>query len=148
MFRNTALVLFLLIPNLVSAQAAANDAVYGRFSNGILGYTTTASLNSANTDIPITIKSSKYVVTGFIITNVSATPVLATLALYTAASAGGTNLVAAAVLTGLTSAPVYTGMTLINNTATLTAATLYARNVVAQGSGLTVDIYIIGYSLP
>lgn len=92
--------------------------------------------------VPAYIK--KYKINGVYVTNASATPILAQLSIYTAASAGGTNIVAAAVLTGLTSAAVIQTSTLAGTIAAtmLTAASLYLRCSVANAGALTADVYI------
>ena len=129
-------------------QVGPNEAVYGRYMTGVLGYSTGVNLNSV-ADTSITIKATKYIIRRVHVTNCSATPLLAQLALYTAPAAGGTNFVAATMLTTLSAATTFVDLTLINiTTTTLTAATLYARNTVAQTTALTCDVYIVGDALP
>lgn len=150
MFRPSALALILSLFCFSTpyAQTASNDAVYGRFNSGVIGYATSVNLNSV-ADTTVAVKASKYVIRKIVVTNCSTTPVLAQLALYTAAAAGGTNFVAATVLTTLSGTTVFVDLTIINVTTTaLTAATLYARNTVVQGSALTCDLYVFGDTLP
>lgn len=154
MFRHRTISILLILcgllcyPISIGAQAGANDAVYGRFMAGVLGYSAGINLNSV-ADTSIAIKASKYVIRKVTVTNCSAAPVLAQLALYTGTAASGTNVVAAATLATLTAAATLVDMTVIGVTTTvLTASTLYARNAVVQGTALTCDVYIIGDVLP
>ncbi len=66
---------------------------------------------------------------------------LCTLGIYTAAAAGGTNLVVLATLTSLTGATKVADMTVVT-TDYQTAATLYARVGVTFGGAATVSIAI------
>jgi hypothetical protein len=82
-----------------------------------------------------------YQVTAFKVTNCSVTPVLATVGLFTAASAGGTTVVTAATITGATSASVVLSGT-IASTARQTAATLYINLGVANAAALACDVHV------
>lgn len=82
-----------------------------------------------------------YQVTAFKLTNCSTTPILASLGLFTAASAGGTTVVTAATITGATAATVVLSQT-IASSARLTAATLYVNLGVANALALTCDIKV------
>lgn len=64
---------------------------------------------------------------------------LAVIGLYTAAAAGGTNLITS-VVTGLTSATVSVSQTLGATTAYQTAATIYLRPTTLHGSAATCDV--------
>ena len=66
------------------------------------------------------------------------TPVLAQFGLYTAASGGGTAIVAPTTLTGLTSPAKLAALTIADATTYKTAQELYPRRVVSQGSALSV----------
>lgn len=94
--------------------------------------------------IAIPASITRYQITAVNITNCSATPILAQPALYTAASAGGTTLVAAAVITGATGASVMLNSTLAGTVGltALTAATLYINVTVANATALTCDVYV------
>jgi hypothetical protein len=98
--------------------------------------------DKATITIPASI--TRYQVLGVSITNCSATPVLAALALWTGASGTGTNVVAAATITGATSSSVIINSTLAGSVATtmLTAGTIYINVTVANAAGLTCDIGI------
>lgn len=116
-------------------------------SDSILGVAKSVNLNSV-ADTAITISAAKYIVRRVTVTNCSATPVLAQIAVYSATGAGGTNIVAAVVLTSLAAPTTLVDLTIVPTTTAFTAATLYARNMVAQGSGLTCDVYLTGDVLP
>ena len=62
------LISLLLISSYASAQAGPNDAVYGRFTQGVLGYAIGVNLNSV-ADIAIPISATKYIVRKVITTN-------------------------------------------------------------------------------
>jgi hypothetical protein len=82
-----------------------------------------------------------YQITAVKITNCSATPVLAQVAVYTGSGATGTNVVAAATITGATSASVVLSSTLAS-TARLTASTIFVRLTVANVAALTCDVHL------
>lgn len=103
----------------------------------------TVSLAATGDAATIAIPSyvTAYQVTGFKVTNCSTIPVLATLGLFTAASAGGTTVATAAAITGATSASVVLSQT-IASSARLTAATLYVNVSVANALALTCDLKV------
>lgn len=82
-----------------------------------------------------------YQVTALKIMNCSTTPVLASLGLFTGASATGTTVVTSATITGATSASVVLSAT-IASTARLTAASLFVNLSVANTAALTCDIKV------
>lgn len=88
-----------------------------------------------------------YLITDVILSNVSTTLAasLATVGIYTGASAGGTTIVTAALVTGLTGAAKTLPMTLLNGR--ITGSTLFARLGVAHGTAATCDIHVIGVAL-
>lgn len=116
-------------------------------SDNVLGVAKTVNLNAV-ADTAITISATKYVVRRVTVTNCSASPVLAQMAVYTGTAASGTNIVAAVVLTSLTAPGTLVDLTVVPTTTAFTVATLYARNMVVQGSGLTCDVYLTGDVLP
>lgn len=83
-----------------------------------------------------------YRVTGFLVYNASATPVLAQLSLRNAAAGGGDTLVAAAVLTSLDTASKVLSMTVADGNKQ-TAANLYARLTVANAAAVTVSVKVL-----
>lgn len=104
---------------------------------------TAVPINSANTDVgTFAGLPAKYRVTRLMVYDASATPVLGTLALYTAAAAGGTNVVAAAVLTALSATTKFTDMTLAVSADYLTSSSLFVRNVVANVAAVTVSVLL------
>lgn len=119
-------------------------------NTGLLGFLKGVNLNSAGSDNPVSINAPKYVIRKVVVTNTSTTLVASssTLGLFTAAAGGGTVVVVAATLTALTGATKFVDQTIALTADTLTAATLYVRNVLANGSAATVDVYIYGDVLP
>jgi hypothetical protein len=105
--------------------------------------------NIADTIVNLPATISKYAISAVYITNASTTPVLAQVAVYTAAAAGGTNLVAAAVITALDATTKIQSSTLAAGVVTtaLTANPLYVRVTVANVGALTFDAYILGQDL-
>jgi len=100
-------------------------------------------LNATGDAATIAIPSyvTAYQVTAFKITNCSGTPVLATVGLFTAASAGGTTMVTAATITGATSAAVVLSQT-IASSARVTAGTLFINIGVANTASVTCDMKV------
>lgn len=73
----------------------------------------------------------------------STTPgALAVVGLYTAVTGGGTNLISAMTLTGLSAASKITDATLISITDYRTETTVYLRNTVANGSAATASFIL------
>lgn len=83
-----------------------------------------------------------YRVTGLLVYNPSGTPVLAQLSLRNAAAGAGDELVAAAVLTTLTTALKVLSMT-IGDGSKQTAANLYARLTVANAAAESVSVKVL-----
>lgn len=112
----------------------------------LLGYLKAINLNSAGSDNAITIPFSNYIIRKVTLINPSTSLGIsvATLGLFTSTSGGGTTVVTAATMVALTGATKYIDSTLALTTDSLTAGTLYARNVLAHGSAATVDMYIFG----
>jgi hypothetical protein len=115
----------------------------------MLGSLLGANLNST-ADQAIPIAAGKYILRRIVVTNASGTPSLAVGGIYTAASKGGTQVVAATqVFSGLTSAPVSVDLTLAAGAigAALTASQLFLSLTTAQGSAMTADLFIFGDAL-
>jgi hypothetical protein len=66
--------------------------------------------------------------------------------LFTAASAGGTGIVANAALSALTGSTVVSQRT-VASTAQQTGQNLYVNVGTAQGAAATMDVYVYGYDL-
>lgn len=120
-----------------------------------IGILRTANFNStADQAIPIQIPPgfTKYVVTGFTITNASLSLTTAAGGLYNATvkPAGGILVAAAQIYTALTAATKFLAATLaaLASTDTQTAANLYLSLTVAQGAAATADVVVLGYFLP
>lgn len=101
---------------------------------------------AATGDVPISIDATNYIIDKITVTNASATPVLAQIAIRTAPAGGGSAMVAAAVLTSLTSAAVFSDRTLAApaTTSVLNLDTLYINRTVANADPLTFDVYVWG----
>lgn len=114
--------------------------------NNVLAIFKSLNLNSAGSDNAVTITASKYIVRKVILTNASVdlSGGLATVGVFTAAAGAGTTIVTAGIVTALTGSTKYIDMTIALTTDVLTASTLYIRNVLANGSAATVDVYIMG----
>jgi hypothetical protein len=130
-------------PNLSISCTAGCTVSNGAITpTSVLLSTRSVNLNSTgDTSIAVPLAITKYQVTGVLVTNCSATPTLATLGLYTAASAGGTAVVTAATITAATASTVILSQT-IASSAAQTASTLYAHVGTANGSALTCDLYV------
>jgi hypothetical protein len=99
-----------------------------------------AALGDAAT-IAIPSYVTAYQVTKVLVTNCSATPILAQVGLFTGASGGGTTVAAAAVITGATSASVVLSQT-VTSAARLTASNLFVNVAVANAAPLTCDLKV------
>lgn len=116
----------------------------------ILGKLIGANMNST-ADQAIPILPGRYIVRRIVGVNPSTSLTLAAGGIYTAASKGGTAIVAAAQLwSGLTATSKFIDATLaaILTTDWRTESTLYLSLTVAQGAAATMDLYIIGDALP
>jgi len=146
-----ALVLLLLAsPAFGQAKPVAyTDGTAAGGAGALLGKLATANMNST-ADQAITINASKYIVRKIVVVNASTNLTLAVGGVYTAASKGGTAIVASTqVYTALTGSTKYLELTLQNlATDVLTAGTLYLSLTVAQGGAATADVYVLGDALP
>lgn len=112
----------------------------------LLGRLIGADMNST-ADQAVNIPYSKYVVRRIVAGNPSTSLTLAAGGIYTAASKGGTAIVAAAQLYAvLTAAAKFLDLTLagVLGTDRLTESTLYLSLTTAQGAAATADIYVYG----
>lgn len=112
-------------------------------------FTVKTSINLNSTaDQLITITHAKYVVRRIIVTNASTSISLAAGGVYTAASKGGTAVVAAGQLySSLTTATKFVDLTIASLT-DVQSSSLYLSLTVAQGGAATADVYVIGDVLP
>lgn len=120
---------------------------YSPLGSRMLGVLKGANMNST-ADQPIAIilppNTTTYVIDKIIVTNASLSLTLAAGGFYTAASKGGTAIVAAAqVYSALTGAAKVLNPTLAV-TDKRTETTLFFALTVAQGAAATADIYVIG----
>lgn len=106
-----------------------------------------ADMNStADQAIPLHLYgATKYIIEKIVVTNASANLTLAAGGVYSAASKGGTAIVAAIqVYSALTGSSKFVPLTLATLTDVLTGATIYFALTTAQGSASTADIYVYG----
>lgn len=104
---------------------------------------TAVNVNSANTDVgTFTGLPSKYLVLSLRGFDASVSLTTATLDLRTASGGGGTAIVSAQALSALTAAAKVAALTLAVTADYQTAATLYARNVTAQGAAATLSLLL------
>jgi hypothetical protein len=93
--------------------------------------------------------ATNYIIEKILVTNASASLSLAAGGIYTAASKGGTAIVAAGqVYSALTGSTKVVSLTLAVLTDVLSASTVYLSLTVAQGTAATADIYVFGRLLP
>lgn len=93
----------------------------------------------------------KWVPTSFYAVNCSGTPTTAAGGIYTAASKGGTALVAATqTYAGLTTAATVLALTPASGVATtaIGPTVLYLSLTTAQGTAMTCDFYVVGQGFP
>lgn len=112
----------------------------------LLGLLKGANFNvTTDNAVPIGVAASgKYLIDQILVTNASVSLTTAAGGVYTAASKGGTAVVAAGqVYSALTAAAKILALTLAV-TDTRTEATLFLNLTTAQGAAATADIYVFG----
>lgn len=103
--------------------------------------------------IPITLQAENFKLVEILVTNASISLTTAVGGIYTAASKGGTALVAnSQVYSALTAAGKFKDLTLANSAltdlvASATQTDLYFSLTTAQGAAATADIYVYGVTL-
>lgn len=114
-------------------------------TNVLLGLLTAGNFN-INTDQPISINSSEYIIRRIIATSASINLTTAAGGIYAAASKTTALVAAAQVYTALTAPTKYLDLTLtaLVGTDVRTENTLYLSLTTPQGAAATADIYIIG----
>ncbi len=106
---------------------------------------------AVTTDQPITICCSKYVIRRIVVTDATATPILAAGGLYDAASKGGNALVGTGqAYTTLTGSTKFLDLTLTAfvGTDVVTATTIYFALTMANAGACTVTVMVYGDSIP
>jgi hypothetical protein len=112
----------------------------------LLGSIMAANMNSTGDQV-ITIPYARYIIRRIAVGNASISLTTAVGGLYTAASKGGTVIVAATQLyTFLTAVAKFLDLTLaaILGTDVRTESTLYFSLTTAQGAAATADLYVYG----
>lgn len=126
-----------------------NGRAEGRGESKLLGRLLSANMN-ATTDQIIPINSQKYTVRRILVTNASINLTTAVGGFYTAASKGGTAIVAnSQAYSTLSASTKFLDCTLeaILTTDVRTESKLYFSLTTPQGAAATADIYIVGDSL-
>lgn len=117
-------------------------------SNGLLWSLIGANMNTtADQALTKAFAFTNYVIDRILVTNASTSLSLAAGGIYTAASKGGTAVVAAVQLySGLTAGGLIVPLT-IANTDLRTGASLFLALTTGQGGAATADVRIFGYAL-
>ena len=134
----------------MDASRVANE-LPNRFGGILLGSLIAANFNStADQIITIFDNPAKYIVRRIIVTNASTSLTTAAGGVYTAASKGGTAIVAASqVYTSLTASTLFLDLTLsatgnASTTVKSSIPNLYLSLTTAQGAAATADVYVYG----
>ena len=136
---------FLVVQSFMETFLAATTTALAQAAIGITEkrYQQKQSVNmDVAADMGTFTMPAKYRIDKITVFDASATPVLGTIGVFTAATGGGTAIVTAVAPVSLTSAPKVLDLTLVDATTYKTATTLYLYNSVAQGSALTATILI------
>jgi hypothetical protein len=121
------------------SNLATNQAI--RLLGVLVGVNVNATGDNA---IPV-FNTSSFSVTNFIVTNASTSLTTAVAAVYPAANAQGTAIVAASTaLSGNTAANVVNQLT-VASTLVQSTQNIYFRVTTAQGAAATADVYVYGY---
>jgi hypothetical protein len=100
---------------------------------------------TGDTVLPI-VNSGRWSVSNVVFTNASIDLTTAEAGVFTAPSAGGTAIVADAILSALSASSVVSQRT-VASTAAQTGDNLYVNVSVAQGAAATMDVFVYGYDL-
>lgn len=100
---------------------------------------------TGDTVLPI-VNSGRWSVSNVVFTNASIDLTTAEAGVFTAPSAGGTAIVADAILSALSASSVVSQRT-VASTAAQTGGNLYVNVSVAQGAAATMDVFVYGYDL-
>lgn len=133
----------------LGATSFVNGRVQGQGESKLLGRLIGANMNSA-ADQVIPIDSQRYVVRRVLVTNASINLTTAVGGFYTAASKGGTAIIAnTQAYSALSASTKFLDCTLetILTTDVRTETKLYLSLTTPQGAAATADIYIVGDSL-
>lgn len=126
------------------------EAGKGKPAEELLGRQINANMNST-ADQPIRVKSNNFRVTRVMVTNASISLTTAAGGVYTAASKGGTAIVAAGqVYSALTAAAKVLDLTIASSDRVTTAGAtvnVYLSLTTAQGVAATADVYVYGVRL-
>lgn len=110
----------------------------------LLGVKRGVNLNATGDTVIPMIATANYSVSNVILTNASISLTTAAAGLFSATAAGGTAVVANAVLSAATG-PTIVSQRTVASTAQLTVPNLYFNVATAQGAAATGDVYVYGY---
>jgi hypothetical protein len=132
--------------------ATALGGVTAIGQTGLLGYLKSANMNiTTDNTIPLTLcGAAKYAITSILVTNASTSLTTAAGGVYSAASKGGTAIVASGqAYSALTAATSLLSLTIAaaGTASTFTGANLYLNLTSAQGGAATADVYVFGIPL-
>lgn len=132
------------------AQQAPLAAAITSLAGAPIAVLKSANFNTtADQAMPIYAGINKYVLDSVRVTNCTASLTLAAGGIYTAASKGGTAVVAAAQLySAVTGATDALALTIATAATAFTANPLYLALTTAQGGAATCDVYIYGRAMP
>ena len=142
-------VLLSIVLALLMIPSNAFSSFDPRGKERLLGKLTSANMNST-ADQAIVMGSSRYIIRRIVVENASTSLTLAVGGFYTAASKGGTAIVAnTQIYSGLTASSKFIDLTLAAILATdvRTETTLYFSLTTGQGSAATANISIYGDDL-
>lgn len=131
---------------------SALGGVTGVGQTGIIGFLKSANMNiTTDNTIPLTLAgATKFAVTSILVTNASTSLTTAAGGVYSAASKGGTAIVAAAqTYSALTTATSLLSLTIAaaGSASTFAVSNLFLNLTSGQGSAATADIYVFGIPL-
>lgn len=111
----------------------------------LIGVAYGISMNAVADTVINPINTTKYSVASVFVTNATASLAQATGGLFTLPAAGGTAIVAAAALSGATTAQKVVSQT-VASTDIPTTVPLYYRVAVVNTASATADVYVYGYA--
>lgn len=132
--------------SIAHAQGGMNSSLYNPISGAtqaLSAKSVTISTTGDQGTIAIPSYITKYNVASFVATNCSATPILAQIAMWTAAGGTGTNVVGAATITAASSTTAIVPLTVTATNTALTSGALFIRIAVANTAAVTCDFFVV-----
>jgi hypothetical protein len=133
-------------------RAAASGGVSAIGQQGLIGFLKSANMNiTTDNTIPLTlVGASKFAITSILVTNASTSLTTAAGGVYSAASKGGTAIVASSqAYSALTAATSLLSLTIAaaGTASTFAVSNLFLNLTTGQGSAATADVYVFGIPL-